>query len=74
MAGRGPAYRIETARLVLRCWRPEDGAALKTAVDASLDHLRPWMPWAASEPQEVEAKVERLRRVRGEFDLGQNVG
>ena len=41
-----PPYRIVTERLVLRCWEPRDAAALKEAVDASLDHLRPWMPWA----------------------------
>jgi len=62
-------YRIETDRLVLRCWQPHDARLLKEAVDASLDHLRPWMPWAAHEPQSVEAKAERLRVFRGEFDL-----
>lgn len=65
-----PAYRIETERLVLRCWDPKDGPMLKEAVDMSLEHLRPWMPWAMHEPEELEAKVERLRRFRGNFDLG----
>jgi RimJ/RimL family protein N-acetyltransferase len=73
-AGRGPAYRIETERLVLRCWKPTDAAPLKVAIDASLDHLRPWMAWAEQEPEELQAKVERLRRARGEFDLGQDFG
>lgn len=67
-----PAYRIHTQRLVLRCWNPIDAPLLKTSVDESLDHLRPWMPWAANEPQEIELKIELLRRFRGEFDLGQN--
>lgn len=30
------------------------------------------MPWIKSEPEELEAKVQRLRRFRGEFDLGQD--
>src|SRR5262249_24384090 len=43
-----PPYRIVTERLVLRCWEPSDAAALKEAVDASIDHLLPWMPWAVN--------------------------
>jgi len=68
----GPAYRIISARLVLRCWDPADAALLKAAVDASLDHLRPWMAWAHHEPEELEAKIEKLRAWRGKFDLGQD--
>ncbi len=67
---RGPAYRIETERLVVRCWDPADAALAKEAVDASLEHLRPWMPWAHDEPQTLEQKVELLRGFRGRFDLG----
>jgi RimJ/RimL family protein N-acetyltransferase len=65
----GPAYRIHTERLILRCWDPMDAPRLKAAIDASLDHLRPWMPWAADEPQDLQAKVELLRRFRSDFDL-----
>lgn len=65
-------YRIETERLVLRCYDPEDAPLLKEAVDRSLDHLRPWMPWAHQEPQTLEQKTELLRSFRGQFDLGQN--
>ncbi len=67
-----PPYRIESERLVIRCWEPEDAPALKEAVDSSLDHLRPWMPWAADEPQSLDEKVELLRYFRGEFDLEKN--
>jgi RimJ/RimL family protein N-acetyltransferase len=58
--------------MVVRCYEPSDAPLLKEAVDASLDHLRPWMPWAHAEPQTVEQKVELLRAFRGQFDLGQN--
>jgi RimJ/RimL family protein N-acetyltransferase len=64
------AYRIETDRLLVRCYSPEDARKLKEAIDASLDHLRPWMPWAQDEPEPLDAKVELLRRFRGAFDLG----
>lgn len=67
-----PPYRIETERLVLRCWEPRDAPLLKEAVDSSLEHLRPWMPWAHADPQPLEAKVELLRGFRGRFDLGQD--
>lgn len=65
-----PPYRIVTERLVVRCWNPADAPLLKEAVDSSLDHLRPWMPWAADEPQSLEQKVDLLRQFRGKFDLG----
>jgi RimJ/RimL family protein N-acetyltransferase len=68
----GPAYRIETERLVIRCWEPADAALLKEAIDASLEHLLPWMPWAKEEPTELQDKIGRLRRFRGTFDLGRD--
>lgn len=71
-ASRGPAYRIVTARLVIRCWDPADATLLKEAVDVSLEHLRPWMPWAARHPQPLQDSVELLRQFRGKFDLGQD--
>ncbi len=68
----GPAYRIETPRLVIRCWQPVDAPLLKDAIDSSLDHLRAWMPWAENEPQSIQQKIDLLRRFRGNFDLGQD--
>ena len=68
----GPAYRIQTPRLVLRCWQPSDAPLLADAVTASLDHLRPWMPWAHAEPEALETKVQRLRSFRARFDLDQD--
>ena len=42
----GPAYRIQSSHLVLRCWNPTDVPLLKQAVDENIDHLLPWMTWA----------------------------
>jgi RimJ/RimL family protein N-acetyltransferase len=67
-----PAYRIETERLVIRCWEPRDAPLIKAAIDSSLDHLRPWLPWAWDDPQPLEQKVELLRTFRGRFDLGED--
>lgn len=66
-----PAYRIETERLVLRCYNPPDAPMIADSVMESLEHLKPWMPWAYNEPEPIEFKVERLKRFRAEFDLGQ---
>jgi RimJ/RimL family protein N-acetyltransferase len=68
----GPAYRVVTPRLVIRCWEPSDAALMKDAVDSSVEHLRPWMPWAAHYPQPLENVIDLLRRFRGNFDLGQD--
>jgi RimJ/RimL family protein N-acetyltransferase len=67
-----PPYRIETRRLVVRCWSPADAPLLKEAVDASIEHLRPWMPWVGSEPTTLDEKVELLRGFRARFDLGED--
>lgn len=65
-----PPYEIHGLDLVLRCWQPADAPLLKEAVDSSLDHLRPWMPWTAHEPQTIDEKVDLLRGFRGKYDLG----
>jgi RimJ/RimL family protein N-acetyltransferase len=67
-----PPYRIETERLVVRCWDPRDAPLIKEAIDSSLDHLRPWMPWAQSEPKPLAETVNLLRTFRGRFDLGED--
>jgi len=66
----GPAYRIVTPQLVLRCYNPADAPLLAASVTESLEHLLPWMPWAAAEPEPLQTKIERLRRFRANFDLG----
>ncbi len=63
-------YKIESKRLCIRCYAPTDATLLKTAIDESLEHLLPWMPWAQNEPEPLQAKADRLRKYRGQFDLG----
>src|SRR3954453_8810297 len=43
--------RIASVNLVLRAWEDDDAVALGRAIAESLEHLRPWMPWVAFEPQ-----------------------
>jgi RimJ/RimL family protein N-acetyltransferase len=68
----GPAYRIQTERLLIRCWNPSDAPLLAAAIQQSFDHLSPWMPWARREPLQMSERVELLRRFRGQFDLNQD--
>jgi len=63
-------YRIETERLVIRCYEPGDASKLHDAITRSLDHLRPWLPWVQHEPKAPEARVDLVRMFRGQFDLG----
>jgi RimJ/RimL family protein N-acetyltransferase len=45
---------------------------LADSVTEGLEPLKPWMPWVHFEPEAFEEKVKRLKRFRGEFDLGQD--
>lgn len=67
-----PAYRIETERLVVRCYQPSDAQLLVESVMENVEHLKPWMPWAHNEPEPFEEKVKRVKRFRGMFDLNQD--
>ena len=67
-----PAYRIETRRLLVRCYNPSDAPLLAESVTENVEHLKLWMPWAYAEPEPFEEKVKRLKRFRGLFDLGQD--
>ncbi len=67
----GPAYRIESERLVIRCYNPKDAPLLQKSVQESVEHLRPWLPWVKTEPEELKVKIERLRMFRAKFDLSE---
>ena len=67
-----PPYRIETSRTVVRCYQPSDGKLLKDAIDESIDHLTPWMPWVQGEPRPLEEKVNLCRSFRARFDLDED--
>lgn len=62
--------RIESERLVIRCWHPQDAPALKDAIDSSLGQLREWVPWAMDEPSSVHTLEKRLGAMREDFVAG----
>lgn len=68
----GPAYRIRTARLALRCWDPADAPALKKSTAETLDDLKLFMPWAWNEPTSFEDTIALLRGWRSRFDADED--
>jgi ribosomal-protein-serine acetyltransferase len=50
-----PAEVIDVGPAVLRRWRTRDLDASCAAVYASLEHLRPWMPWAVDFSRAAQA-------------------
>lgn len=64
----GPAYRVETPRLVARCWSPDDAPLLRAGLDHNDDYLRPWIPWMRDEPRTLHETALWLRRARAAFD------
>jgi RimJ/RimL family protein N-acetyltransferase len=67
---------ITAPRLLIRSTRLADAQQQKEAIDTSLDHLRPWMPWAHHEPSTIDVLAERLQRFEIEFhdDISWNYG
>jgi RimJ/RimL family protein N-acetyltransferase len=51
---------VTSSSLLLRRVRAVDAAAIAGAVRASLDHLRPWMPWATREAADPRAQLARV--------------
>lgn len=49
----GPPARVVLGDVVLERWRPGDVDPLFTAISANIEHLRPWMPWAASHARDA---------------------
>ena len=61
-----PAYRIETARLVLRPWEPGDTLELLALLKKNQARLSEFMPWAREIPS-VTALLDRIRGWTGAF-------
>ncbi len=61
---------VTTPRLTLRRWQPTDAHGMHDAVQASIEHLRPWMAWIAFEPLTVEARRDLIIGWGKEQDAG----
>jgi ribosomal-protein-serine acetyltransferase len=61
---------ITTPRLVLRRWEDADAPALVDVVAENIEHLRPWMPWIAFEPQTIEQRIALFHEWRAAAEAG----
>ncbi|HZO91226.1 MAG TPA: GNAT family N-acetyltransferase [Chthonomonadaceae bacterium] len=62
-------------RVLVRRYRPGDGAAMWEAIEESREHLRPWLPWVGQHqsPADSEAYVRRAGarwQLREDFSMG----
>src|SRR5688572_18270354 len=63
---------FETERLLIRAPRAGDAPAIHAAIQESLDHLSPWMPWARAE-ETVEELESFLRQMSARFILREDL-
>jgi RimJ/RimL family protein N-acetyltransferase len=68
--GGQPPERIEAGLVVLRRVRAEDAGAIAAAVSASLDHLRPWMPWATEDAAGRPTQLARVEEADQMWEAG----
>ena len=61
---------IVTPRLLLRLWRPGDVPALRGAIEASIEHLRPWLAWTRFEPLSDKDRVDLINSGRAGWHQG----
>jgi RimJ/RimL family protein N-acetyltransferase len=55
-----PPERLAAGPLVLRRVAADDAGVIAAAVGASLEHLRPWMPWATPEAADLRTQLVRV--------------
>ncbi|MGD8385313.1 MAG: GNAT family N-acetyltransferase [Lysobacterales bacterium] len=69
-SGRRIAWRVETERLLLRCWTRADAPRLRAALDECDDHLRPFIPFMKDEPRSLSQTADWLDTHRLAFACG----
>jgi RimJ/RimL family protein N-acetyltransferase len=57
-----PSEPVDGGILVLRTNGPQDAGPIARAVAESLEHLRPWLPWATPTAAKLEAQCERIEQ------------
>ena len=55
-----PPEQVVAGPLVLRRVHADDAGAIAVAVRTSLEHLRPWMPWATPDAADLRSQLVRV--------------
>ena len=64
--------RLDTARFIVRSPRRGDGPKLNEGVCASIEDLKPWMPWAQTAPSQDDSEIV-ARRAQARFLLREDL-
>src|SRR5215469_11163835 len=65
-----PPGRVTAGPLVLRRMEVEDAGIIAAVVGESLDHLRPWMPWATRDAADRRTQLARITESDELWDSG----
>ena len=65
-----PPERLAAGPLVLRRVAADDAGVIAAAVGASLEHLRPWMPWATPEAADLRTQLVRVAEADELWETG----
>lgn len=65
-----PPERLAAGPVVLRRMQRQDAGAVATVVGASLEHLRPWMPWATPEAADQRVQFARIAEAEEMWESG----
>ena len=65
-----PPERLAAGPLVLRRVEAGDAGDIAAAVGASLEHLRPWMPWATPEAADPRTQLVRVAEADELWETG----
>ena len=65
-----PPERVDAGAVVLRRIRSADAGAVAAAVAGSLDHLRPWMPWATPDSADRRSQLSRVAEADEMWESG----
>jgi ribosomal-protein-serine acetyltransferase len=68
-----PEYLQGPRDIVLRRWVASDAESLGRAVAQSLEHVRPWLPWASQEPLSLDRREAMIRDWEREWSQGGDV-
>lgn len=69
----GPAYRLRTPRLELRCVEPRDTQEIHDTLRAEHARLAEHLHWAREEPLAFDVRLALVRTMRARFDLGEDL-